>query len=460
MELWRRQLKLDPLRFYGGLIVALGLSATLYQFTLLLAEGIRFLSINYYYELWPLSEEEDFYFRLVFALIALITGLSYLFQIWFHQVYLPEGKQRKRLAVLRSKIYNDQTFLQWGFLSWFSRVAFVYIIVFGLTFFEPNAGLKFATDYYWLFPAILLVMFLQLWSTLLRLYGRKTYVYMAFTAVLIFQSAWLFTHWELADTRTIERRIGSKNPFIRFGIELTESEFGELAPWRSSHELFIVGQNKGNTSGIYERPRPHNLNTSGQLPSLVYSSDLDPNNRFRRPPRNFGLVVDPELKMSELINAHQHIAIFYNYWSVWDYSQTSFYYAVSKNGSSHDSHYGIPVRYFLPEVEEGQSIDQYPFTHKIILRPTDEGLVIWEGRALSQDELVLALSTRLYGLKSFIFLFEDWGQSSYPEYLNTVISIRASLETLRLDQGSRVNYKLWLSFISTKTSALEKQSAE
>lgn len=460
MELWRRQLNLDPLRFYGGLIVALGLSATLYQFTLLLAEVIRFLSINFYFELWPISAEEHFYFRFVFAILALTTGLSFLFQIWFHKLDIPNGKRMKRLSLLRSRVYNDQTFMQWGFISMFTRAAFLYFMMFGWVFFEPQSALNFSSDYFWLLPAFLLLMFLQLWSTLLRLYGRKTYVYLIFSAVLIFQTAWLFTHWELVDTRTLERRIGTKNPFLRYDIELMESEFGELAPWHSSQELFIVGQHKGNISGIYERPLPHSLNTSSQLPSLVYPSDLDPNNRFRRPPRNFRLVVDPELKMSELINAHQHIAIFYNYWSTWDYSQTSFYYAVSKNGSSYTDHYGIPVHYCFPRVDEEPSLNQYPFTHKIILHPVDSGRVEWNGRVYNQDELSLALSDRLYGHKSFIFLFEDWEQSSYTDYLNTVISIRASLETLRLNQGSLVKYRLWLSYISSKTSAPERQSTE
>ena len=133
----KRILNIDPkifkiprIKLITGILIGLFYSFAFYSFLYLIREVFRILSVTEDYDLWILTDKEVDFYNLFFAFISVIISQSVCFAFWFDR---PRGFFEKR-HYRTTTIVNDQRVLNWYFLSWFSKLAIVFGIMFGLAF--------------------------------------------------------------------------------------------------------------------------------------------------------------------------------------------------------------------------------------------------------------------------------------------------------------------------------------
>ena len=123
-------IELSRFRLIVGGILGLLYSFSFYSFLYIMRESFRILSVTEKYDLWVLTNKEVTFYNLFFAFLSVIIGQSVCFVFWFDQPKKIFGIRNHR----KTAIINDQRFLNWYFLSWFSKLAVVFGLFFGFTF--------------------------------------------------------------------------------------------------------------------------------------------------------------------------------------------------------------------------------------------------------------------------------------------------------------------------------------
>ena len=189
-----------------------------YSFLYLSREIIRLFSITDNYDIWVLSDKEVNFYNLFFAFLSLIFAQSICLLQWF-------GKPRKifeKANIKKSPIINDQLFLNIFFLHWFSRLATLYALFIGITTAGGFNVFSFYPKYNFLFILILIVLFLQTWVTIRRVYKRKAFKWILFSAIIIMVLAFVFSRINLVNYQEINRLVLEKN------IAHKKLEFSEI----------------------------------------------------------------------------------------------------------------------------------------------------------------------------------------------------------------------------------------
>ena len=150
-------LNISRFKIIIGILVGLFISITFYSFLYLMREGFRILSVTEAYDLWILTDKEVYFYNLFFAFIAVIIGQSVTFIFWLDRPNSIDRKQNHR----KISIINDQRALNWYFLSWFSILAIVFVLMFGLTIDGGFYVFSIYPDYNYIFILIVIVLFLQ-----------------------------------------------------------------------------------------------------------------------------------------------------------------------------------------------------------------------------------------------------------------------------------------------------------
>ena len=162
-----------------GLLMVLGLSFSLYSFAYIVREAFRYVSLSCDYDLWLLSDEEVKFYNLVTAFIAVIISQSFCFAFWFNR----PRRFRERRHFYFVSIVNDQMALNSCFLSWFSKLALVYAITLGVA--PMFYVFSLYPDYKFVFVLLIVVLFLQSWTTIRRVFKRESLKWMLVSALLI-----------------------------------------------------------------------------------------------------------------------------------------------------------------------------------------------------------------------------------------------------------------------------------
>lgn len=187
--------------------------------------------------MWILTDKEVDFYNLIFAFISVIIGQSVVFSFWVDR---PKNIFEKR-NYRKTTILNDQRALNWYFLSWFSKLAIVFGLMFGLTFRGGFYVFSLYPDYNYIFILIVIVLFLQTWNTISLTYKRKGQKWMLISGVFITIVAFGFSKINLIDYKTINQNYLQKNIFYNYSLELSETNSYERIFRRSLIEnLYIV----------------------------------------------------------------------------------------------------------------------------------------------------------------------------------------------------------------------------
>ncbi len=415
---------IPPIRFYGGLFLGLAFGLVFYQFGILLAELLRFMAMDHYFQFWPLTSEERLYFKLFFAALGFIGGLGVIFDLWFYRARTYGSK----VPSFRSRVYNDHTVLQWSFLHWFIKLGFLYITFLGWTFFSPKDSLNFYENYFWLFPGILLALFLNMWKSLLLKYRGTAFRYMGLSALLIAALSGLASQWDWVNAEAIEAEIAKNNPYKRFDVQIPITSYGERdSSFRVFYQEYFLVPSDSSSFEIY---KSLNKCVVSQAEFLIGLHDAYFYRAHFIPPyRRLRWVIDKDLIMESVIKAHFLLPDYIyargiNY-AVQPKANTRaldyFNFQVYYYGSGLDAELNIPLPPPSPFVAK-------LYEYELRLEPGVKNRIIVDGREIGIKELEALILQRLKNKEPLGFHFSGWQQKRFGNYFKVLETIRRVLD--------------------------------
>ncbi len=198
----REKIVIPKIRLWGGIIVSLLLSFSIYLVFISIRDVFRLLSLSEDFVYLKFTSEELQFYNLFYAFLGLIIGLHFYFKILFdtNKQFLSKDNLFKR-----SKTINNQNSLIWYFISFFSKIAFIYggfiMSSFGL---EKNYNLNlfehvnFYKDYKFIFVLIILVLLSQSLMTSMITFNTKIKI-----ALILVVFAFVFSHFNLIDIEAL-----------------------------------------------------------------------------------------------------------------------------------------------------------------------------------------------------------------------------------------------------------------
>ena len=222
--------------FILSIVLGIIFSFIFYSFLCLSREIIRVLSITTTFDVWILSDREVSFYNLFFAFLSLLFAQAICFSQWF-------GKNRKpfeKLNIQKTAIINDQWFLNNVFLCWFTRSSTLYALFIGTASEGGFYFFSFYPKYNFLFILILIVLFLQTWVSIRRVYKQKALKWMLISALSISVLAFAYSKINLVDYQKINRIILSKNIAYTYKLELAEVNTFEYLHHRNMSEIYVV----------------------------------------------------------------------------------------------------------------------------------------------------------------------------------------------------------------------------
>jgi biopolymer transport protein ExbD len=151
-------------RFWIGLISNLAFSTTFYLFGLALKNGLRIFSELWTEETWYLTSKQNYFLNYYLAFISITLGSVVMFEIWFNKPKkLYAGKSTRT-----SLIFVEAKSFIWYFIYWLFSILVLPWYYFGV--YPMHYYFDFLQDYYYLFLMLMVVLYLSIWTGILRKY--------------------------------------------------------------------------------------------------------------------------------------------------------------------------------------------------------------------------------------------------------------------------------------------------
>lgn len=414
-------------RLYSGIVLGILFTATFYQFAILLMDLLRFWTMDSYYQVWPLNENEHQYYRLFYAGLASIGGLGVCFEVWFYRAFT----FAKKPFFARSRIYNDHRMLHWSFLFWFLKMGFLYAMVFDGRYFGIHNYLNFYQDYPWLFPLILGVLYLNIWKTLLTVYRRKGFYYLILSAFALSILSWGLSRWELVNTKKIEKQLIAKNPYQRFEIEMVPSDYGALLfeNKRVLQEFFLVPPKADGVMQIYSSQKRELLPVEEFVKYAREENYFKPYYTNAWPYTQW--VFDKEMKLGLFMQLQPRLPAFI--------SQKAFYLKVQHMSGRADAPYFFPVWFYgPPALDPTVPVPPPPLAlpieeHRV--KPAGDGKVYFDGELVSLPMLEILIASEQENKNAFHFKFIAWEDQSFQNLFTVLEALRDGLDRYQTEQG-------------------------
>ena len=222
-------------RYIVGAVIGLFLAFSLYSLQFMTREAFRWHSISDD-DLWLLSDSEVSFYNLIFAFIAVIIGQSFCFVYWFDR---PSRVFNLYPGRLRS-IVHDQRFFNWYFLAWFSKVATTCGLLFGTAGLGGFYMISLYPHFNYLFVLIIVVMFLQVWNTLLLTFKKKAYKWMMVSILVVSTLSFGLSNIDIVDYKTLNEKIVNKRLDVKYHLRLPISKAYEIATFRYEAHMPII----------------------------------------------------------------------------------------------------------------------------------------------------------------------------------------------------------------------------
>ena len=178
-----------------SIIIGLLSALTIYSFFYILRESFRGLSLMFANVPKIISEEDRSNYNFFFAGLSVVFGNSIAISYFISS---PQ-KLLSRRNIYRSRILNDQIFLNFNFSYWFTKIG----LVFGIF---STCCIDFDFLPFFIIPSILLlvVMYLESWKTLSRIFGKNRYKYQLIHFITILILALGISRLNILDYKMID----------------------------------------------------------------------------------------------------------------------------------------------------------------------------------------------------------------------------------------------------------------
>lgn len=239
--------KIPKSRLIMGLFSGLFFAFCFYALLYLARESFRILSLTDDYDLWILTDKEVSFYNLIFAFISVIFAQSICFAFWFDRPLKLLSKRKFQ----RKTIVNDQRALNTYFLFWFSELAIVFGLIFGLTYQGGFYTFSLYPKYNYVFVLIIFVLFLQTWNTIRRTNKKHSLKWMFISLFIVSTIAFGLSKVNFIDYNEINNIALQKNIPYKYNLELPESNcYESKSEVRYLTKHIYVVRNKQNENSI------------------------------------------------------------------------------------------------------------------------------------------------------------------------------------------------------------------
>ena len=187
--------RISKARLVYGITLGLLSAFIFYSFLYLFREVIRIFSITEDFNIWVLTDSEVNFYNLFFAYLAVIAGQAVCIRFLLDK---PRKLFTKQKRYWNTAIIHDQRFLYIYFLNWFAKLAVLYALFFGVTFDNAFYAFSFYPKYNYLFILIILVLFLQSFTSIRRIF-RNSLKYLLLSAIVLSALAFGLSRINLLD---------------------------------------------------------------------------------------------------------------------------------------------------------------------------------------------------------------------------------------------------------------------
>ncbi len=287
-------------RKWIGLLIGVFYAVTFYGFLFLSREALRLFAITRDYDIPILNSEEQQFYNIWLALLAGILAQSQVICYWKdypNKVFAPRDYRRK-------VILNDSNVLTWYFMHWMAKIVVVISSFFYMPFSSDHYALGFYPQFKYLFILLLLVLFLQPWLSIRRIYKDRALKYMGLAFLFISLNALAISRIKWIDVDGINNMFLDKNIVYKHNIELPEIEQFENYYLKSFDEVLYVFsdtlEDKLNTRIVLNESYVRKKDLLEEIHNLQ-----DKKRESDRSKTSFKLFIDKEICMGELHQIHK-----------------------------------------------------------------------------------------------------------------------------------------------------------
>jgi hypothetical protein len=156
--------------------------------------------------LWLLSQREAWFFNFISSMIASSLGLSLCLKHWYER---PNLSSDAYFNYRRKGILNDISGLNAYLLSVISQLLFVLAVWSGS--FSLHAKYKIYPDTNFIWILIVVVMFLEQWKTIRRVFRKRSNKALIITAIISVTGSFIFAFWAPLDLKEVDKNLISNS---------------------------------------------------------------------------------------------------------------------------------------------------------------------------------------------------------------------------------------------------------
>lgn len=405
-------------RIAGAIVILLVTSVAFYGFFYMSRESMRYFSVSDDYDIWILTDAQVNFYNTIYAAISIVMGLGSASSFLVDRPRYPKKAIRNRTMLL-----NDFRVLNWVFLVWIYEIgtAFGIFFVASLSFYD----FSFYPDYNYMFILFVIVLYLQLWTNMRRVFTISVAkVFLPFTLLFLILS-FLLGKVNFIDYKKLDKRTLSKNVYHKYKIEKPSAESWDYLNNKSMVRELHLAYKKSDSSSI--------------MPDLVYdgriinSDDLDSliaNWRKYYDQRQHHLFqlqlsIDKNIKM-------KHVDFLRN-----KIHETGIFrvgYSVVPKGD-HGTQLRHKLKAIPDELTDFQVIDSlFPDAlarYNVTKLDFDKGLFQLNDKSIEPTILIGEIRMIVEGDPNYVFVISNRESLRYGEFIEIYDAIRMSIEYLR-----------------------------
>lgn len=239
-------IEISRFRLVLGIILGLLYSFAFYSLLYIIREVFRLVSVTEDYDMWVLTDKEVNFYNLFFAFLSVVIAQSVCFTYWFDR----PRNVFCRMNHIKSTIVHDQRALSWYFLSWFSKLAVLFGIWFGICYRGGHYTFSIYPDYKHIFVLVIIILFFQTWNKIIRTFKRKSYKWLMVSLLVVSSLSWGMSRINLVDYKAVNEVYLRKNIQYNYNLELPESVYFERLQKLSLLVKIYVVKGKNNSEPI------------------------------------------------------------------------------------------------------------------------------------------------------------------------------------------------------------------
>lgn len=435
-------------RLLMGIFVGLLFACCFYAFLYVCREALRILFfMTEDYDVLVLSNATVHFCNFILAYIATVLGQSLCFVCWFE---IPLRKLGKYASQMRAVI-NDQRSMNSYFLSWFSRLAYVFALLIGGTMGGGIYVIRTFSDYKYVLLLVIFVLFLHTWLTIRRLFNGISFRWMLVSAIFLSVFSLGLSRINLIDYKCINEIILSRNINYTHLLQLPEAVcFERMNSENRRRATLWIAENKNKLVDAGPVVFVKHFGRCGTYNGEQISFD-SLKEYFRRWDQNTLedtksepciLYIHRDIKMNYVNRIKKCLAELQAY---------RIQYAVLPSVREYDDKYYtylvfplVTSRYFV-EAEGWQKLQKTSNIPKHVhdLYTTATGEIFFNGTKVQFDDFKDFILHKILVMPDYCIKYHIHGNSTYAEYIFIVSTIMQVIHELRNNYSFEVYQRIY-----------------